>query len=132
MRPYREIPGFLPAQMGYTTGTMTGDFSVAAYFVCTMSVHDPETYRKYTALTPATLARHDGKFLTRGDTVETVEGPTFSERLVLIEFPDREAALAWYNDADYQSAAEFRRLASKGRMILQVGRDNTKDPDPKV
>ena len=105
---------------------------MAAYFICTMTIHDPETYRKYTALTPATVARYDGRFLTRGDTVHTVEGPAFTERLVLIEFPDRDTALAWYNDADYQSAAEFRRLASMGRMILQAGRDNTKDPDPQV
>ncbi|MBZ7926182.1 DUF1330 domain-containing protein [Ensifer adhaerens] len=104
-----------------------------AYFVCTMTIHDPDTYRKYTALTPPTLARYGGKFLTRGDAVETVEGgPAFAERMVLLEFPDRDAALAWYRDADYQSAAEFRRLASSGRMLLQVSRDNTKDPDPKV
>ena len=103
-----------------------------AYFICTMSIHDPETYRKYTALTPATLSRYGGKFLTRGDAVQTVEGPSFDDRLVLIEFKDRETALAWYNDADYQSAAAFRRLASTGRMILQAGRDNTMDPDPKV
>ena len=105
---------------------------MAAYFVCTMSIHDPETYRKYTALTPPTLARYGGKFLTRGDAVATMEGPAFTERLVLIEFPDEESARSWYHDADYQSAAEFRRLASTGRMILQAGRDNTKDPDPKV
>jgi len=105
---------------------------MAAYFVCTMTVHDPETYRKYTALTPATLARYGGKFLTRGDTVTTVEGPSFTERLVLIEFADKETAMAWYNDADYQSAAEFRRLASTGRMILQEGRGNTANPDPMV
>lgn len=105
---------------------------MAAYFICTMTIHDPETYRKYTALTPATLARYGGKFLTRGDAVRTVEGPAFGERLVLIEFPDQDKAMAWYNDADYQSAARFRRLASTGRMILQAGRDNTKDPDPRV
>lgn len=106
---------------------------MAAYFICTMSIHDPATYRKYTALTPPTLARHGGRFLTRGDPVETVEGgPAFAERMVILEFPDRDAALAWYNDADYQSASEFRRLASTGRMILQSGRDNSADPDPKV
>lgn len=105
---------------------------MAAYFVCSMTIHDPETYRKYTALTPATLARYGGRFLTRGDAVLTVEGPAFTERLVLIEFPDRESALSWYKDADYQAAAEFRRLASTGRMILQEGRANTKDPDPRV
>lgn len=106
---------------------------MSAYFVCTMTIHDPETYRKYTALTPSTLARHGGRFLTRGDAVETIEGgPVFAERMVLIEFPDRDAALAWYHSSDYQSASEFRRLASTGRMILQVGRDNSTNPDPKV
>ena len=105
---------------------------MTAYFICTMTIHDAETYRKYTALTPATVARYGGKFLTRGDIVQTVEGPTFTERLVLIEFSDQDTALAWYNDADYQSAAAFRRLASTGRMILQAGRDNTQNPDPKV
>jgi uncharacterized protein (DUF1330 family) len=103
-----------------------------AYFVCTMTVHDPETYRRYTALTPATLARHGGRFLTRGDEVQTLEGETFGERLVLLEFPDKAAALAWYHDPDYQNASAFRRAASKGRMILQEGRGNTADPDPKV
>ena len=104
-----------------------------AYFLCTMTVNDPETYRKYTALTPATLERHGGRFLTRGDAVETVEGgPVFDERMVILEFPDRETALAWYHDADYQSASAFRRLASTGRMILQAGRDNSVNPDPKV
>lgn len=103
-----------------------------AYFICTMTVHDPETYRKYTALTPATVARYGGRFLTRGDEVLTVEGPTFDERLVVLEFPDRAAALAWHDDADYQSASAFRRAASTGRMILQEGRVNTADPDPKV
>ena len=103
-----------------------------SYFICTMSVHDPETYRKYTALTPATLARYGGKFLTRGDPIETVEGPSFTERMVILEFPDKLTALAWYNDADYQSASAFRRLASKGQMYLQPGSDNSTAPDPKV
>lgn len=103
-----------------------------AYFVCTMSIHDPETFRKYTALTPPTVARHGGRFLTRGDEVITAEGAAFTERMVLIEFPDKAAAMEWYNDADYQSASAFRRAASTGRMILQEGRENTADPDPKV
>lgn len=103
-----------------------------AYFICTMTIHDPETYRRYTALTPATLARHGGRFLTRGDPVTTVEGPSFDERLVILEFPDRAAAMRWHADADYQSASAFRRAASTGRMILQEGRAETAAPDPMV
>lgn len=103
-----------------------------AYFVCTMTIQDPETYRRYTALTPAIVARHGGKFLTRGDLVTTHEGEKFDERLVLLEFPDRAAAEAWYADPDYQDASKFRRASSKGRMILQEGRAETGAPDPKV
>jgi uncharacterized protein (DUF1330 family) len=103
-----------------------------AYMVCTMKIHDPETYRKYTALTPPTVARHGGKFLTRGDAVTTPEGEAFTERMVILEFPDRAAAEAWYNDPDYQEASKFRRASSKGRMILQEGRGNSENPDPKV
>ncbi len=106
---------------------------MVAYLVCTMTIHDRETYRKYTALTPATLATYGGRFLTRGDLVETIEGgPVFAERMVLLEFPNREKALAWYNDADYQTAAIFRRQASTGRILLQTGRDNTHNPEPNI
>ena len=103
-----------------------------AYFICTMKIHDPDTYRKYTAQTPAIVARHGGRFLTRGDLVTTHEGDAFTDRMVIIEFPDRTAAEAWYNDPDYQSASQYRRASSKGRMILQEGRSDTATPDPKL
>lgn len=90
---------------------------------------DPEVYRKYAALTPALLDKHGGRFLTRGDAVETLEGDEFTERTVLLEFPDRESALAWYNDPEYQRAADIRRAASTGRVTLQAGRDDTAAPD---
>jgi uncharacterized protein (DUF1330 family) len=103
-----------------------------AYFFCTMKIHDPETYRKYTALTPAIVARHGGRFLTRGDPITTHEGEAFEDRMVLLEFPNRAAAEAWYNDPGYQDASKFRRAASKGRMFLQEGRADTAAPDANV
>ena len=104
-----------------------------AYFICTMRVHDPETYRRYTSGTPATLARYGGRFLTRGDAVVTSEGETFDDRMVILEFPDRAAALAWHDDPEYQRLSEFRRAASSHcRMILQESRGDTAAPDPLV
>ena len=105
---------------------------MAAYMVCTMRIHDPETYRKYTAVTPPIVARHGGRFLTRGDEVTTCEGEQFTERLVILEFPNRAAAIGWYQDPEYQAASAFRRASSVGRMILQEGRGDTAAPDPKV
>lgn len=105
---------------------------MAAYMVCTMQVHSPETFRQYTALTPETLARYNGRYLTRGDEVKTVEGKEFEERMVILEFPDSATAEAWYRDEGYQHASQFRRASSTGQMLLQEGRTNTADPDPLV
>ncbi|MFA6153745.1 DUF1330 domain-containing protein [Mesorhizobium sp.] len=106
---------------------------MAAYMICTMTVHDAETYKKYTAVTPGTLARYGGRFLTRGEPVTTSEGEPFRQRMVILEFPDRASAEAWYNDPEYQRVSEFRRAAaSDGRMILQEGRPQSAAPDPLV
>ncbi|WP_425330070.1 DUF1330 domain-containing protein [Terrirubrum flagellatum] len=82
--------------------------------VCTMIIHDPKTYRRYSDCTPATLRRYGGKFLTRGEPVTTPEGREFAERMVIPEFPDRKSAEAWYDDPDYQRLCEFRQAASGG------------------
>lgn len=104
-----------------------------AYVLSMMTVHDPETYKRYTDVTPPIVKRHGGKFLTRGDTVTTAEGARFTERLVIIEFPDRAHAEAWYNDPEYQAASKFRRAgANNCRIVIQEGRGNTADPDPKI
>jgi uncharacterized protein (DUF1330 family) len=105
---------------------------MSAYVISMMTVHDPETYKKYTDVTPPTVKRHGGKFLTRGDQVTTAEGETFTERLVILEFPDRKHAEDWLKDPDYEAAAKFRRAASTSRLIIQEGRGNTEDPDPMV
>lgn len=105
---------------------------MAAYVIATMVVHDPQTYRRYTELTPPLVARHGGKFLTRGDKVDTYEGDTFSERMVLLEFPTREKLDAWLSDPDYVAASEFRKAAAVCRILIQEGGSNTHDPDPHV
>ncbi|MGI4794072.1 MAG: DUF1330 domain-containing protein [Janthinobacterium lividum] len=103
-----------------------------AYVVATMSIHDPETYRRYTALTPALVERHGGRFLTRGNDVQTAEGAPFTERMVILEFPSAAAVQAWLADPDYVAAAKFRHAASTSRVIIQEASDNTSNPDPKI
>ena len=93
-----------------------------AYVVLTLRVSDPDTYRRYTGRTPEVIARHGGRFLTRGAPVETLEGTPFTDRLVILEFPDTDAARAFYDDPQYQELSVWRRNASEdGRMLLQAG-----------
>ncbi len=105
---------------------------MSIYLISTMSIHDPETYRKYTSGTPPTVKRHGGRFLTRGEEVVTLEGEPFTQRMVIMEFPDRAHVESWLADPEYQALAQHRYAASTGRIIIQEGGANTEDPDPNV
>ncbi len=103
-----------------------------AYVVATMAIHDPATYREYTARTPPTVKRYGGKFLTRGQDVQTLEGATFTERMVLLEFPSLQHIQDWMKDPEYVEACKFRHAAATCRIIIQEGNTNTENPDPRV
>ena len=94
---------------------------MSAYIVATVSIKDPQTYKKYTAKTPALIAKHGGKFIARGGDVETLEGETFKDRMVIIEFPTKQALQDFYNDPDYQQAIQIRQSASQGRVLAVEG-----------
>ncbi len=106
---------------------------MSAYVIVMMAVKDPETYRKYTDRTPPTVKKYGGKFLTRGEPVTSLEGEEYKDRMVILEFPSKEDAEAWFNDPAYQEAVVFRHASSvMHRMLLQEGGANTEDPDPKL
>ena len=93
-----------------------------AYVVAMIHVHDPDTYLKYTDRTPATVKKHGGRFVTRGGAVTPLEGEGFGGRMVILEFPDKAAAEAWYADPEYVEARTFRHAASTAKLFaLQEG-----------
>ena len=104
-----------------------------AYVVAMMTVNDPRTYRKYTDLTPPTVKKYGGKFLTRGEPVKTVEGNAYKGRMVILEFPSAERVESWMADPDYQQAMVFRHAASTMHaLLMQEGSDYQGDPDPNL
>jgi len=106
---------------------------MAAYVVSMMSIHDAETYSKYTDRTPPIVKKYGGKFLTRGEAVTCVEGENYEGRLVILEFPSKADINAWFNDPDYQEAMKFRHASSTmNYLLIQEGSDNTENPDPKL
>ncbi len=98
-----------------------------------MAIHDPDIYRKYTDLTPPTVKKYGGRFLTRGEPVTTLEGETYTDRMVILEFPSQAHVEDWIKDPGYQEAMVYRHASSTmGRLLVQEGGMNTKDPDPKL
>ena len=45
-----------------------------AYIIGEIEITDPETYKRYTAQTPAVIGKFGGRFIVRGGNGEAVEG----------------------------------------------------------
>jgi len=64
----------------------------------------------------ATVAPYGGRWLAQGP-VAVIEG-AWPGSAVLMEFPDREAANAWYKSADYQAIAPLRIRNATSDLVL--------------
>lgn len=67
-----------------------------------------------------TLAPFDGRFVVHGATPEVLEGPWEGD-LIVIAFPDRAAAHAWYASPAYQAILPLRTRNATGPAIIVEG-----------
>lgn len=94
---------------------------MAAYVLAEIEITNPEGYKAYTALVPATIEQYGGKFLHRGGGIHVFEGEWPQRRRVIIEFPSKERALEWYNSPEYAKPLALRKANSNGRLLLLDG-----------
>ena len=65
----------------------------------------------------ATLAPFGGRFRVHGGPIEPLEGH-WSGDLIVVEFPDRESARAWYRSPAYQRILPLRTGHADGDVFL--------------
>jgi len=94
---------------------------VPAFLIARIEIHDPEAYKAYTARSPAIVQSFGGAFIVRGGALETLEGTDFRGRLVVIQFPDRATARAFYHSPAYQELVQLRASAARAEMIIVEG-----------
>ena len=94
-----------------------------AYILADVQVTDAAAYEPYRPLAAASIARFGGRFIVRGGKADLLEGAPAPERIVVIEFPNADAARRWYFSEEYQQALKIRQAASRGRLILVEGAD---------
>jgi uncharacterized protein (DUF1330 family) len=68
----------------------------------------------------ATLTPYRGRFLIHGDPADGCEGD-FAGNLIVIEFPDHDAAVGWYDSVAYREILPLRTGSSDGWVILING-----------
>jgi len=68
----------------------------------------------------ATLKPYGGRFLVHGDPVEVIEGD-WPGHLIVIEFPDRAHARAWYTSPAYREILRLRTGNSESDVVFVDG-----------
>ena len=94
---------------------------MAAYIIVETDITDPEQYERYKAASPGAVAAGGGRFLARGGELRVLEGDWHPSRLVLLEFPDLEAAQRFYESETYRQAKQLREGAATLRMVAVEG-----------
>jgi len=97
-----------------------------AYVIATVSdTWDQEKLVEYRERNTDAVANHGGRFVVRGGALEVLEGASEAVRIVVIEFPDLDAARAWYGSDEYAPLIELRQSASKTDIVLVEGATST-------
>ncbi|MCV9965709.1 DUF1330 domain-containing protein [Pararhizobium sp. BT-229] len=94
---------------------------MAAYLIADVDVTDAEVFKEYTREVPATESRYGGRYLGRGGATKVLEGDWEPHRLVIVEFPDMEALMGWYNSPEYSRLKAIRERSAKTRIIALEG-----------
>ena len=94
---------------------------MSVYLIAQLNSHDRETYANYEAGFMQIFAQFKGKLLSVEEAPFEVEGEWPHTRTVLIEFPTKSDADAWYHSEAYQSLAKHRQAASTGNIVMLKG-----------
>jgi uncharacterized protein (DUF1330 family) len=93
-----------------------------AFVIVQIAIHDWDGYRQYG------LANHleifdkfSGTLVGVDDDVEVVEGDWPFTRTVILEFPSKELARAWYGSAEYQAVVGLRHGSATSNLVIVSG-----------
>lgn len=91
-----------------------------AYWIVRVSVRDQERYPDYLAAARPAFEKFGARFVVRGGAFETMEGSA-RDRNVVVEFADRDTAIACYRSPEYQVAKAVRQKYADTDFIIIDG-----------
>jgi len=94
------------------------------YAVVRVKLIDDSWVEEYVPAVTALVHKHGGKYLARTMTMERVEGDVELPSLfVVLEWPSKEAAQAFYSDPEYQPYLQSRLAGAENDFVLVAGED---------
>ena len=95
-----------------------------AYIFASVEIADPAAYEEYRRRVPAIIAAYGGRYLARSTRIEKLEGEREPPQVLLvIEWPSKEHADAFYESEEYAPYRESRRAGARNQFFLVAGED---------
>ncbi len=91
---------------------------MSAYVIVHATIKDPEKVKEYAAIAGPTVAAAGGEFVSAGQVADVLAGQHGYDKAIVIKFPDKETAQAWYKSDEYQAAVPIRAQAMDAVFIL--------------
>src|SRR5919202_916058 len=85
------------------------------------NARDADALAEYRRRNTDVVAAHGGRFLARGGEHVVLEGDPAVDRVVIMEFPDLDAARGWYEGEDYEPLKRIRQGASDTDIVAVAG-----------
>ena len=97
------------------------------YAVVEVDITDPGWVPEYLENVTRLVEQRGGRYLTRTSSVEKIEGQRKAPQIVvLMEWPSKEAAVAFYQSEEYRPYRQSRLQGARNEFILVPGEDLAK------
>ena len=90
---------------------------MSAYITAQFTPIDKEKLQQYGAAVPATLVKYAGEYLAKG-VAEKLAGDNDYLMQVILAFPGKDQAKAWYDSPEYQALVPLRDAAMRSQFLL--------------
>jgi uncharacterized protein (DUF1330 family) len=100
---------------------------VKYYCVVEVEATDPSWMPAYVRNVTKLVEQRGGRYLARTSTLEKIEGErALPQILVILEWPSREKAMAFYESEEYRPYRASRTAGAKNEFLLAAGEDIAK------
>ena len=99
-----------------------------AYIFVSAVIHNFERFAAYGSANAALVARMGGKYLVLGPEGDALEGAPINGKKVISEWPNKDAALAYWHSAEYAEIRKLREHICDAQVMLLDGFGNPASP----
>jgi uncharacterized protein (DUF1330 family) len=94
---------------------------MAVYLLAQFRFTDREAYNRYQARFMDVFRKFDGRLLAADERPRVLEGEWDGEKIVLMSFPDEEAAQRFSDSDEYLEIARDRKAGTEGVVLMLHG-----------